>query len=559
MADESLRKRLEARFTALKSERSGWEGDWRKIVEVIAPNRGRFASSDRNKASRRNGKRLIRNAGRFGLRTLAAGMQSGLTSPSQPWFRLETDDPELSERPGVRAWLDAVEAVIYRIFAVSGFYQTAHAAYYEMGGFGQCPIYMGDDFENIVSWRPFTVGEYWIGTGHEGTVTSMHHESRWTVEQAVHRFGLKAVSRTVREQWDKGNYHSTLDIRFAIEPRGPRFAGDDQARRTAYFCAWWEPGAEGDRMLAVDPHDAQPFFCPRWDVLAPDPYGWAPAYDALGDVLELQLTSKRITQAIDKSVHPPMQGPAQYQQAGVNTLPGAYNVVGQGQQIAPLYPPGAFDLQSALLHVQSIAHDIREAFFADLFLMMQQDQRSNITAREIEERHAEKMLQLGPVLDNLGHEWLNPLIDRVFARIVDLSQPLWPDAGVIPPPPDDLGGTELQVSYISSLAQAQRMLKAAPIYRLIDATAQLMAFDPQASQKLDSHQALDEIARATGAPAKVLRDDETVAAMQAASAQQQQQAEQLQAGGMIADAAGKLGRAKVDGTALGRLVGGADG
>jgi len=44
---------------------------------------------------------------------------------------------------------------------------------------------------------------------------------------------------------------------------------------------------------------------------------------------------------------------------------------------------------------------IRQAFYADLFLMMAESDRREITAREIDERHEEKMLMLGPVLERL--------------------------------------------------------------------------------------------------------------------------------------------------------------
>ena len=51
--------------------------------------------------------------------------------------------------------------------------------------------------------------------------------------------------------------------------------------------------------------------------------------------------------------------------------------------------------------------------------------RRQITAREIEERHEEKLLMLGPVLERLNDELLRPLIDRTFNIMVRLSQGAW--------------------------------------------------------------------------------------------------------------------------------------
>jgi len=40
---------------------------------------------------------------------------------------------------------------------------------------------------------------------------------------------------------------------------------------------------------------------------------------------------------------------------------------------------------------------VKEAFYANLFLMLAESDRREITAREIDERREEKMLMLGPV------------------------------------------------------------------------------------------------------------------------------------------------------------------
>jgi len=63
---------------------------------------------------------------------------------------------------------------------------------------------------------------------------------------------------------------------------------------------------------------------------------------------------------------------------------------------------------------QHLSADIREtqervkdAFYANLFLMMAESGPREITAREIDERHEEKMLMLGPVLERLHDELLD--------------------------------------------------------------------------------------------------------------------------------------------------------
>ena len=86
--------------------------------------------------------------------------------------------------------------------------------------------------------------------------------------------------------------------------------------------------------------------------------------------------------------------------------------------------------------------------------MLDQIDKGQMTAREVMERTQEKLQQLGPVVERLLSEFLNPIIERVYA-VLDR-------AGVFPPVEDEelldqLNGQEVKIEYISPLAQAQKM------------------------------------------------------------------------------------------------------
>src|SRR5690606_36004887 len=93
---------------------------------------------------------------------------------------------------------------------------------------------------------------------------------------------------------------------------------------------------------------------------------------------------------------------------------------------------------------------IRHGMFTDLFLAMLLSDRREMTAREVSERHDEKLLMLGPVLERVNDEVLDPLIDRTFA--------IMNRRGLLPPPPAELQGEQLKVEYISILHQAQKLV-----------------------------------------------------------------------------------------------------
>lgn len=123
---------------------------------------------------------------------------------------------------------------------------------------------------------------------------------------------------------------------------------------------------------------------------------------------------------------------------------------------------------------------------------------------------------LGPVLERLHSELLDPLIDRTF-NILQRS-------GVLPPPPPEIENSELSVEYVSVLAQAQRMVAVGGLERLTAYAAEVSTVWPEARHKIDPMQAIDEYAHSMGVNPKVVRGDDDAEEAAAAEAQAAQAA-----------------------------------
>jgi hypothetical protein len=145
------------------------------------------------------------------------------------------------------------------------------------------------------------------------------------------------------------------------------------------------------------------------------------------------------------------------------------------------------DLGALAADIAEVQGRIKEAFYANLFLMLAESDRREITAREIDERREEKMLMLGPVLERLHDELLQPLVARVFSIMTR--------NGLIPPLPRGVERSGLQVEFISILAQAQKAVATAGIERMWQFGAQIGAIKPEALDRLDYAQAEDADAR----------------------------------------------------------------
>ena len=135
--------------------------------------------------------------------------------------------------------------------------------------------------------------------------------------------------------------------------------------------------------------------------------------------------------------------------------------------------------------------------FADVFLSLSAQNYTGMTATEVAERHQEKMLVLGPVLERLKNELLDPLIDRAFNL---LSR-----QGLLPTPPESIQGLPLKVEYVSLIAQAQKAAGLSALVQGLNYAANLAAAKPELLSRVDYDCALEEGLNALGVAPTLLK------------------------------------------------------
>lgn len=531
----SPRQRILRRWERLKTERATWIPHWRDLSEQIQPRRGRFLQSDRNQGSKRNDK-IINATPRRASRVLASGMMAGVTSPARPWFRLTTPDPALADFGPVREWLHLVEERLRLIFARSNIYNGLHGVYTDLATFGTAALHVDADDEDVLRGYLFPVGQYALATSHRQQVDTVYRELSMTVGQLVEQFGLDACSDNVRQQYERHAIDEWVDVLHVIEPRRDYEPGKIGPSGMPWRSAWLELHAPEDAgFLRESGYHEFPVLCPRWEVTGEDVYGSSPGMDALGDCRALQLYERRKAQAADKLVLPPTQGPPGTR---VSLLPGAHTEV-SSMQAGMRIEPTMQVLPATLSEYREIIREHEERisiiYYADLWLSLLEADRQ-MTAREVIERHEEKMLQLGPVLERLQDELLDPLIDRAFSILLA--------AGQIPQPPEELEGVDLRVEYISILAQAQKLLGVKAIERFTGFVGGVAQLWPDALDKLDIDATVDTMADSLGVPPTLILSDQDVQAIREQRAAQQQA--QAQGEAMLAAAQGVKDLAAAD-------------
>lgn len=550
------RKPFQDRFGALKSEAEQWRPAWRDIQTYIAPTRG-FFDDVPNQGRRIDHKKVINSHATRALRTLAAGMTSGLTSPSRPWFRLGLADQELAEYQPIKEWLQAVQQGMMAVFSKSNVYGALNSVYSEVGGFGTAACMILPDYHDVIRARVFTCGEYALGTGADNRVNAFARKHYMTVGQLVEEFGLERVSPSVRLLWQSGqsvNIDRWIGVCHLIERSRRQMSGAyAAAQRMPYVSAYWEDGSPGDSFLRLSGFEEFPVLAPRWDrTTSADIYGRSPGWEVLGDVKMLQKMEIAKLKALDKVVDPPMQADASVEE--VNTLPGGitrYSSAVPNAGARPLFQISP-DFQMIEQSISKTEYRISEGLYANLFMMIAQADRPNMTAREIVERHEEKLLMLGPVLESLESELLDPLIDRTFSVMLR--------AGMVPPAPEALQGRDLKVEYISLLAQAQKMVGTTAIEQLAAFAGSLAPVYPSALDNFDPDAAISEYGEMLGVPPRLVRSPEEVAALRAQKARQAQAVEATQVIPSVVAGAKTMSETKMgQNSALDMLMGGIGG
>lgn len=526
------------RYIKLENDRQSWRNHWIEITDYLMPRRGRYMIDSQNNRGRKRNNKIIDSTGTQALRTMAAGMMSGMTSPARPWHRRKVRD-ELMDDGEVRAWLAQVEKVERRILNMSNFYNSMHTCYTELGGFGTAPMYRQKSFDQVIRFRNFTAGEYVIAENDQGIVDTLGRRFTMTVSQIVQKFvydpitqrmDWTGVSKATKKHWDNHNYDELVEVVHVIEPRllADRDLKKKDGLNMPFKSCYFEYGAEGDDLLFEGGYKKFPAYVPRWDVLSGDVYGRCPGMDHLPDIRQLQHQQKRKAQAIDKMVNPPMTAPTSLKGKPSTVLPGQTTYVDplqgtQGFQPAYLVQPRVNEL---MMDIQEVQNRIQRGFYADLFAMMINSDRRQMTATEVVERHEEKLVLLGPVLQRLNVELLDPLLDDVFEFALD--------ADLLPPPPQALAEENLEVEYISLLAQAQQAVAASSIERAMGFAGNMVAVFEDIKDVIDSDEALRQYSDILGVSPDIIRDQETVSEMRAARQQQLQQEQMMQqAGAMV--------------------------
>lgn len=511
--DEQAEKIIK-RFDTLKANRTNWDQVWQEVLKYVVPRKA-WVTRARETAGERVDTDLYDTTARRANQVLAAGFHGNMTNPATKWFNLRLQDPNLNRVNEVKLWLADAENKILDTLNSSNFNEQIHEAYVDIGSVGTCCILLEEDAKDIVRFTTVFIEEVVIDESSSGRVETVYRKFKMGAKAAYDLWGERSGPKTI-EAINNEKYDEKICFIHCVQKRDKRNPYSSRAMDMPYESVHVE--YDSRQVIGEGGFNEFPYMVTRFYKVAGDMYGYSPGIILLPDIKMTNAMAKTMIKAAQKMVDPPLIMPHDGFLLPLKTVPGGINYKLSGSKddrIEALKTDGNIPVGRDMINDYRTA--IHNGYFTDLFLLLAD--RKNMTATEVQERIAEKMVMLGPVIGRLQSEMLDPIITRIFGILLRQD--------ILLPPPPVLQGRELVVEYVSPLALAQRREAVTSVSSLLQLTGGVAQFVPDVIDKIDADKVIDEAAEIFGVSPEIIRDAQQVAQIRQQRAEQMQQQQEM--------------------------------
>ena len=534
---EKNKKYYMDRFRELKSEyqSDGTDANDEEKTRYLRPHGRNLDEAKRPSDGERKDEYILNSTPLLAIRLAVAFFFSGMTPPTELWFRLADFDDEFNEMIEVAEFYHKATTRLFKDLDSSNFYAVIEQAFYDMLTYSRANVFVQEDFEDIFHFTHMPCGQYFIDVDGKGRVSNTYREFTMRARDMLEEFGEENLSQEVKGSMKGGQTGGQqVNILHVIEKNTGRNVTKQDNQNMPWNSIYYEINGDDDNQkpLRKSGFRTKPNAVPRYNVSSGERYGNGPGDMALGDAKELQTYMKKLKLAIAKDLEPPILAP---DDTIVNTGPNEvteYNkTTGNTKPIEPLYRVST-DISKLLALIIDVQDRIKKVFFNDLFFSQAEARDPKKTATQVRAEQRELLRLLGPITQRIIPELLKPLILRCFDILLNM--------GRLPDIPEILQNREIKVEIISSITKAQELSVIAPIQDLLLSISQMANAWPEVLDKFDAVQAIDVIAKSLGIDPELIRPDEVFEELQKQKAQRLLQQEQTEAAGQAIEGAKTL-------------------
>ena len=510
MQPQELRKLaadLKNDLARLVEKRSNWEIHWQEVADYMLPRKADI-TLERPKGDKRHTV-IYDGTAIHSLELLASSLHGMLTSSVNRWFALRFKETAINEDDEAREWLEDVLDKMYIAISRSNFQQEVFETYFDLIAFGTSCLQIEEDKDDIIRFSSRHIKEIYISEDAKGMVNCIYRRFKMSAKATVEKFGRDNVSLKTLNTLKKAPFDD-IDLVHVVKPRNTYNPKKLDKQNMPFTSIYFE--YDSGHIISQGGFKEFPYVVPRYLKASNELYGRSPGMNALPDVKVLNKMVEVGMKAAQKQVDPPLLVPDDSMLMPIRMSPGSINYYRSGTRdrietlnIGANNPLG-------LNMEQQRREAISQTFHVDQLLITE---NRNMTATEVVQRNEEKMRILGPVLGRLQSELLQPMIIRIFNIMLRND--------LLPPAPEILLNQEIDVEYVSPMAQAQRGQELSSIVRGLELFGQIGQVAP-VNDYIDPQGLVKHLIKILGLPARMIRSDSEVEeiAQQKAEAQQQQ-------------------------------------
>lgn len=514
--NENIAEDIVKRLNTLDSERQNYANFWQDVAKYTIPRKAYITKS--RQPGEKYAYDVYDSTAMQANITLAAGLHSYLTNPNSKWFSLRIQDEKVNQDAQVKEWLQDTEERMYNQLNSSNFNQQIHELYLDLGVFGVACMYEEEDPVDGIRFYSRDIAEIYLCENDKEKVDTVYRKFKMTARQAYDKWGDNA-GEVVKNFIEKKEPDKQVEFVHCVSPRYERDVNKDDSANMPFESTYIELSKK--HLIAQSGYREFPYFTPRFNKNSGEVWGSSPAMVLYSDIKMLNEMVKVLIRSAQKQVDPPLVLPHDGYLLPIKYGPAALNFRIKGSaddKIEPL-STGA-NISIGLEIITQWQQIVKKGYFVDLFLLLADPARKDMTATEVMQRVEEKMLILAPVLGRLMNEFLDPLINRTFAI-------LW-RTGKLLPPPAAIQNIPYQIEYISPLARAQKLDQMKSINNFLVLVSQIATVKPNILDNMNEDEIIKDIQNLYGVNPKYLNPEDVVAGIRQQRAQQQEQMIKMQ-------------------------------
>lgn len=516
------KKYFEQRRAELKNIFDQIKPDLQDLADYFAPNAVRFIARNINKPHVKS-KKILDSTTFIAVRNFSSGMMTGATSPTRRWFKtgiMNRDNKKNKMSYAAKLWCSNQAELTRKILYASNFYQLLPEVYEQLGVFLFSCMAMEKDYENVVNFKVLPIGSYYYSKDSRGVVDTVCRNYMESAKNLVERYGLENCSDAVQQVY-KSRPNDMFEIVHFVEPNREYKEGSPISAQKKFISVTYEVGNGTTSFLKKAGFDKFPYVVFEASCNGEDAYpSKGCGIYALPDAKQLMSMIKELGKAVKKMVSPAYQGSASLKNKRLSDNPGFFNEDGDnGAGIRPIHEvnPQVLELKNIIAELRE---NIKSIFYNDLFAMILNTAERGRTATEVNELKEEKLVLLSPLLEQI-HTALKQILDWLFYTEME--------AGILPEVPQELEGEEIEIEFISTLAQAMKAQNISSMERFITFTANMaQAVDPVLIKKIKGEKMIDDYADFANIDPNQIAPNEELETLRQQQAEKQAQAEQMQ-------------------------------